>query len=127
MLKTINTIKLDYTTEQKFVFSELGPIVLGEVITKQTNKSLPDAFFQILTIAGMRDTVYLPKTEKYKIVPSGYTDRIAWGTPYNRVAHFLNDTAGNAGLFSTVTDVLIYMQLMLNRGKLPGYSRVFSE
>jgi CubicO group peptidase (beta-lactamase class C family) len=91
------------------------------------NKSLPDAFFQILTIAGMRDTVYLPKTDKYKIAPSGYTDRIAWGTPYNKVAHFLNDTAGNAGLFSTVTDVLTYMQLMLNKGKMPGFSRVFTE
>jgi hypothetical protein len=29
MLKTINTYKLEYTTEQKFLFSELGPIVLG--------------------------------------------------------------------------------------------------
>jgi hypothetical protein len=29
MLKAINNLKLDYTTEQKFVFSELGPIVLG--------------------------------------------------------------------------------------------------
>jgi CubicO group peptidase (beta-lactamase class C family) len=127
MLKTINTLKLDYTTESKFLLSELGPIVLGEVISKIQNKTLPDAFFQILTIAGMRDTVYLPKTDRSKIAPSGYTDRIAWGTPYNRVAHFLNDTAGNAGLFSTVTDVISYMQLILNKGKLPGYSRVFSE
>lgn len=80
-----------------------------------------------MTIAGLRDTVYLPKTEKTKIVPSGFTDRIAWGTPYNKIAHFLNDTAGNSGLFSTVSDLISYMQIMLNKGKLPGYSRVFSE
>jgi CubicO group peptidase (beta-lactamase class C family) len=80
-----------------------------------------------LTIAGLRDTVYLPKTEKYKIAPGGYTDKIAWGTPFNKIAHFLNDTAGNAGLFSTVSDLITYMQIMLNKGKLPGYSRVFSE
>ena len=80
-----------------------------------------------MTVAGLRDTVYLPKTEKYKIAPSGFTDKIAWGTPYNKIAHFLSDTAGNAGLFSTVSDVITYMQLMLNRGKLPGYLRVFSE
>lgn len=101
--------------------------MLGQVISKVLNKTLPDAFFQILTIAGMRDTVYLPKSDRSKIVPSGYTDRIAWGTPYNKIAHFLNDTAGNAGLFSTVSDVVTYMQLLLNKGKLPGYSRVFSE
>jgi CubicO group peptidase (beta-lactamase class C family) len=94
---------------------------------KLKNQSLPEAFFQILTIAGLRDTVYLPKTEKYKIAPSGFTDKIAWGTPYNKVAHFLNDTAGNSGLFSTVSDVVTYIQLLLNKGKLPGYSRVFSE
>lgn len=101
--------------------------MLGEVITKTTNKSLPDAFFQILTVIGMRDTVYLPKTDKTKIVPSGYTDKIAWGTPYNKIAHFLNDTAGNAGLFSTVADVITYTQLLLNKGKMPGSLRVFSE
>jgi CubicO group peptidase (beta-lactamase class C family) len=60
-------------------------------------------------------------------VPSGYTDKVAVGTPYNKIAHFLNDTAGNAGLFSTVSDVITYMQIMLNKGKIPGYSRVFSE
>ncbi len=117
---------MEYTTENKTVFSELGSIVLGEVITKVRNQSLPDSFFQIFTIAGLRDTVYLPKTEKYKIVPSGYTNQISWGTPYNKIAHFLSDTAGNAGLFSTVNDVITYMQLMLNKGKIPGFSRVFS-
>lgn len=39
----------------------------------------------------------------------------------------MNDTAGNAGLFSTVSDVITYMQLLLNKGKLPGSFRVFSE
>jgi CubicO group peptidase (beta-lactamase class C family) len=80
-----------------------------------------------LTIAGLRDTVYRPKTDKYKIAPGGYTNQIAWGTPFNKIAHFLNDTAGNAGLFSTVTDLVTYMQLILNKGRIPGYSRVFSE
>jgi len=38
----------------------------------------------------------------------------------------LNDAAGNAGLFSTVSDMITYMQLMLNKGQIKGYSRVFS-
>lgn len=83
--------------------------------------------FDILTIMGMRDTVYIPKTDRLKIAPGGYTDRIAWGTPFNRLAHFLNDNAGNAGLFSTIADVITYMQLLLNKGKNPMYFRVFSE
>ena len=75
----------------------------------------------------MRDTVYKPKTDKLKIVPSGYTNQISWGTPYNRLAHLLGDEAGHAGLFAPVSDIITYMQLMLNKGKLSGYSRVFSE
>lgn len=39
----------------------------------------------------------------------------------------MNDAAGNAGLFSTVGDVITYMQLMLNKGQIKGYSRVFSQ
>ena len=71
--------------------------------------------------------MFRPKTDKYKIAPGGFIDHIAWGTPFNKIAHFLNDTAGNAGLFSTVTDLVTYMQIMLNKGKIPGYSRVFTE
>lgn len=128
MLKNIYNMKLDYKTENNSVYSEIGLIVLGQVIAKVANKSLPDAFFQIMTIMGLRDTVYKPRTDKYKIVPSGFTGgQISWGTPYNKLAHFLNDTAGNAGLFSTVSDVMTYMQLLLNKGKMPEYFRVFSE
>ena len=101
--------------------------MLGQVIEKITNKSLPDAFFQIMTIMGLRDTVYRPSADKHKIAPSGFTNSISWGTPYNKLAHFLNDTAGNAGLFSTVSDVIKYMQLIMNKGKMPQYFRVFSE
>lgn len=127
LIKAINNLKLDYAIETKSLFSELGPVVLGQVISKVTKLSLPDAFFQVLTIAGMRDTVFRPTTDKYKIAPSGYTEHIAWGTPYNKLAHFLNDTAGNAGIFSTVSDVTTYMQILLNKGQLPGYSRVWTE
>lgn len=76
---------------------------------------------------GLRDTVYRPNFEHYRIAPSGYTKGVAWGTPYNPLAHFLNDIAGNAGLFSTVTDVTTYLQLLLNKGKMPTSFRVFAE
>lgn len=92
--------------------------------------SYNDALFTIMTIANMRDTSYTPSTvNKYKIVPSGYHSGygIAQGVPSNRITHFLNNTSGAAGAFSTVDNVLSYMQLMLNRGKLPLYNtRVFS-
>jgi CubicO group peptidase (beta-lactamase class C family) len=35
--------------------------------------------------------------------------------------------AGNSGLFSTLTDMITYMQLMLNKGKKTFSLRIFSE
>ena len=35
--------------------------------------------------------------------------------------------AGNAGLFSNIDNMLYYMQLLLNKGKMPNTIRVFSE
>lgn len=127
LLKTINNLKLEYNTENKTIFSELGSLVLGKAIEKVTKMSLKDAMFQTLTIIGMRDTSFQPKTDKLKIAPGGFNNKIAWGTAYNQMAHTLNDTSGNGGLFSTVSDVITYTQLLLNKGKMPGFFRVFEE
>jgi len=35
--------------------------------------------------------------------------------------------AGNSGLFSTLNDMITFMQLMLNKGKKPFSLRIFSE
>jgi len=101
--------------------------VLGKTIEKATKQTLQDALFQILTIIGMHDTSFYPKTDKLKIAPGGYTDKVAWGTPFNKLAHILGDSAGNGGLFSTVSDIITYTQLLLNKGKMPIYFRVFQE
>ena len=60
-------------------------------------------------------------------MPSGYLDGICRGIPANKYAHFLNNIAGNAGLFSTAENLIHYMQLMLNKGKMPtDLFRVFT-
>lgn len=107
--------------------------MLGQMALKVRNiTSYNDMLFTIMTIANMRDTTYTPSVTnatKYKIVPSAYHSGtgIAIGLPANKITHFLNNTSGAAGVFSTVDNVVSYMQLMLNRGKLPLYNtRVFS-
>jgi CubicO group peptidase (beta-lactamase class C family) len=83
--------------------------------------------FQVLTIIGMQETSYHPTSDKLKIAPGGFTDQVAWGTAFNKLTHILNDTAGNGGLFSTVSDIIKYTQLLLNKGKVPFQFRVFQE
>lgn len=62
------------------------------------------------------------------IVPSGYNSKgIIRGMPSNKIANFLSGVAGNAGLFSIIDNVGYYMQLLLNRGRMPLATRIFTE
>jgi CubicO group peptidase (beta-lactamase class C family) len=118
---------LEYVLESKFQYSEIGYTVLGHMVEKLKNSTIKDAIFQVLTLAGLRDTGYAPTTPKDQIVPGGYNNGTCRGIPFNKYAKFMNNMAGNSGLFSTVDNIMTYMQLMLNKGRFPGYSRVFSE
>jgi hypothetical protein len=91
-----------------------------------TNKTIDQALFQVLLESGMRDTKFKPTTNIHLIAPSGYNQGVVQGLPGNRIAHFLGGVAGNAGLFSIIDNVGYYQQLMLNRGKMPIGTRVFS-
>lgn len=116
LLKKIDTLKLEYKEESKFSYSELGYVVLGQMIAKMEGKALDTVLFEILVESGMRDTKYKLSVPEYQIVPSGYHGGVTRGKPFNKIANFLG-TAGNAGLFTTLDNVGKYMQLMLNKGK----------
>lgn len=45
LLKKIDTLKLEYPTDSKYVYSELGYVVLGQIIAKMNNKTLDGALF----------------------------------------------------------------------------------
>lgn len=77
-------------------------------------------------MSGLRDTSYLP-SNTYSIAPSGYVKGSTQGKSCNKIANFLNSKAGHAGLFSTIDNLGTYAQLLLNKGKMPNTSRVFSE
>ncbi len=96
------------------------------MITKMLNKTLEESLFDIFVFAGLRDTGYHPTTSQNKIVPSGYNHGITRGTSTNKIANFLNNAAGNAGIFSTVDELSKFMHIMLNKGKNPPFSKVFS-
>ena len=73
---------------------------------------------------GMHDTFYLPAdslkpriapTEQYP--PRGHP---AHGEVHDETAYTIGGVSGNAGLFSTATDLAIFAQMMLNRGSYGG-------
>jgi hypothetical protein len=69
----------------------------------------------------------MPTSPRYQIVPGGFNNGVCQGIPYNKYAYFLNFNSGNSGLFSTIDNMVHYMQLMLNKGKMPNNIRIFSE
>lgn len=111
------------TPGTKFIYSDVGFIVLGELVHQLTGKNVHEfSREQIFQRLKMQDTSYLP--------PQEWTNRIApteqrkgkWlrGQVHDPRAEYLGGVAGHAGLFSTAQDVAIYAQMMLNRGSYQG-------
>lgn len=106
-------------------YSDLGPIILGLAIERVSGVPL-NTFCEtrIFEPLGMHDTFYLPAdslkpriapTEQYP--PRGHP---AHGEVHDETAYTIGGVSGNAGLFSTATDLAIFAQMMLNRGTYGG-------
>ncbi len=114
-----------------FVYSDLGAMVLTQVVEGLTGQRL-DAYLDAREFKplGMTSTRYLP--------PSGWHDRIAptersqdgtiiLGTVHDENAWKLGGVSGHAGLFSTAGDLATFAQWLLDArltpGRRPGVSR----
>ncbi len=105
------------------IYSDLGFILLEEVIRRVTTRELP-AFAEETVFAplGMRDTVFMPTGE--------LRERAAWtelvdgvwrvGVVHDPRAYLLGGVAGHAGLFSTADDLALYARAILGGGAVDG-------
>ena len=111
----------------KIVYSDTGPILLGEVVRRVTGKPL-DQFLQaeIYGPSGMNDTGFNPpKAKLARIAPT----EVEGDTPVRGVVHDprarrMGGVAGHAGLFITASDLARYARMLLNGGELDGV-RIF--
>jgi len=124
--------KLLHEPGTKTVYSDLGLILLGELVESISGMPL-DTFISnnLFQRLGMKDTFYNPPNLKYKrIVPteivSGYRSGLIHGQVHDENAHKLGGVAGHAGLFSTATDIARFAQMMLNNGHY-GKKRFFKK
>ena len=107
----------------KFVYSDVGYMLLGEVVEKVSGMSL-DEFTQkrIFAPLGMKDSGYRPKGElKNRAAPTEERGgKWLQGEVHDPRANLLGGVAGHAGVFSTADDLAIYARMLLNRGKHQG-------
>ncbi|MCO6455113.1 MAG: serine hydrolase [Pirellulaceae bacterium] len=125
----INALGLRAEPGTEFIYSDVGYIVLGELIARLSGQDLHEfsrqAIFQPL---GMSDTGFLPDSERASRAATTEQRDGRWmrGQVHDPRAHRLGGVAGHAGLFSTAADLARYAQMLLDGGRYAGV-RVLDE
>ena len=125
MSKTLS-LPLDYKTEEKTVYSDVGFIILGDLVQKISGMKLSDFTTQkIFDPLGMKSTGYqVPETYKSRCAPTAENKKCV---PHDPKAFYMYPhTLGHAGVFSTIHDLSRLAQLFLNRGIFQG-KRILKE
>lgn len=100
-----------------FVYSDLNFIVLAHLIELISKDSF-DSYVRhhVFNPLGMNDTQFMPQINtRNRIAPT----EGRWGEVNDPMAHAMGGISGNAGLFSTATDLGIYADFLINGGRLP--------
>lgn len=114
--------KLASPPGRKVEYSDLGFMLLGEVIERLTGKALDEFARQmIFEPLGMSDSCFNPTGRlRSRLAPTekdtGYRKRQLHGEVDDANAFAMGGAAGHAGLFSTAGDVAVFAQMMLNGG-----------
>jgi serine-type D-Ala-D-Ala carboxypeptidase len=128
-LERIAGLKLEAPPDTRFKYSDVGFIVLGELVEKIGGMPV-DAFARkhIFEPLKMSDTTFLPgEALKKRIAPTGMRDgKIILGEVHDPRSFKLGGVAGDAGLFAPADDIARYCRMLLRGGELDG-NRVLAE
>jgi CubicO group peptidase (beta-lactamase class C family) len=129
VFEKICSLKTESSPGEKSCYSCLGYITLGKIVEKVSGQTL-DAFAKgnIFEPLGMHDTFYKP--------PASLTARIAAaefkngklnrGVVHDPLAELMGGVSGNAGVFTTASDLAIFCRMILNGGKVNS-KQILSE
>ncbi len=114
----------------RFVYSDINFVLLGEIVHRLSGKPLDEfAREQIFEPLGMRETMFRPPAAlRERIAPTEID--AATGAPFRGVVHdptsrYMGGVAGQAGVFSTASDLAKYAEMWLEKGEAGGV-RLFS-
>jgi CubicO group peptidase (beta-lactamase class C family) len=113
---------LEYEPGTKEIYSDLGIILMAEIIERLTGRTLDDlARTYIFTPLSMKDTMFRPpKTLWPSIAPTEIDNnlrhRLVQGEVHDENAFAIGGVSGHAGLFSTAPDLAAFCQMLLNGG-----------
>jgi uncharacterized protein YbbC (DUF1343 family)/CubicO group peptidase (beta-lactamase class C family) len=122
-LKRIAGLKLEAEPGTRFRYSDVGFIVLGELIERLSGKQVDEfARTHVFESLKMSDTGFRPaEPVAARCAPTADPkDTFAAGTVHDPRARAMGGVAGHAGLFATADDLARYARMLLNGGWLDG-------
>lgn len=123
---------LDYEPGTKEVYSDLGIILMAEIIERLTGRTLDDLTKSyIFSPLGMKDTMYKPPKKLWPTIAPTEIDnnlrhRLVQGEVHDENAFSIGGVSGHAGVFSTAPDLAAFCQMLLNGG-VYGHKRILKR
>jgi beta-N-acetylhexosaminidase len=123
---------LEYEPGTKTVYSDLGFILVGEILERATGKTVDQlAHDQIFSPLDMADTMFNPPRNLLsRIAPTEndtvFRKRLMQGEVHDENAFAMGGVAGHAGLFTTAGDLAVFCQMLLNGG-IYGHHRLLNR
>jgi uncharacterized protein YbbC (DUF1343 family)/CubicO group peptidase (beta-lactamase class C family) len=114
----------------RFVYSDINFALLGEIVRRLGGKTLDEyAREQVFGPLGMNETRFLPPPAlRPRIAPTeidAQTGAPFRGAVHDPTARFMGGVAGQAGVFSTASDLAVFAEMWTGRGERAGV-RMFS-
>jgi len=121
---------------KQYKYSDLGFILLGEIVENITGSRLDHYmrrnFYYPL---GMGDTYFNPNRMGYWVrrrippteIDTTFRHKTIDGEVEDPRAYYMDGVAGHAGLFSSVRDMSIFSQMLLNNGTYGGHQYIKPE
>jgi CubicO group peptidase (beta-lactamase class C family) len=131
MFALVNAEPLEAAPGTRMAYSDLGAMLLTEIVERQTGQRL-DRFLaaRLFRPLGMRDTRFLPpRSWLGRIAPTEvdttWRHRLVRGEVHDENAASMGGVSGHAGLFSTAPDLARFVQFLMRGGRTgaPGRGR----
>jgi CubicO group peptidase (beta-lactamase class C family) len=113
---------LEYEPGKKEIYSDLGIILMAEIIERLTGRTLDDlARTYIFNPLAMKNSMFRPPKKLWPDIAPTEIDnnlrhRLVQGEVHDENAFAIGGVSGHAGLFSTAPDLAAFCQTLLNGG-----------
>ena len=127
---------MEWNPNQRYVYSDLGLIILGEIIEQVSGQRI-DTYVrsQLHYPMGMFSTFFTPKKVgnwySQSIPPTEmdtlFRMELVQADVHDERAYYMDGVAGHAGLFSNSIDIAKYITFLTNKGFYAGQRFISSE